>query len=72
MGKALLVVLVFAALVYAMFWLLDRRRSGRPSGPRPQAPPRRSTAPDDDEDFLRELERRRRRANEPNDPEGTG
>lgn len=65
-GKILLVVVVFAALTYGVFWLLERRGRkkglrGRPSGPRPAAP-RRSTAPDDDEDFLRELERRRRRA----------
>jgi hypothetical protein len=58
-GKILLVVLLFAGAVYAFFWLLERRRQ-KPSGTHP-ARPTRVVAPDDDEDFLRELERRRRR-----------
>ena len=63
MGKFLLVVVVFAAVVYTFFWLLERRRT-RPVKARPQQPrvSPRMVAPDDDEDFLRELERRRRRA----------
>ncbi|HET6627155.1 MAG TPA: hypothetical protein VFG63_12275 [Nocardioidaceae bacterium] len=63
MGKILLVVVVFAALVYSLFWLVERRgrvRAARAQGPRPSYP--RALGPDDDEDFLRELERRRRRA----------
>lgn len=62
----MLVAVLFAAVVYGGFWLLERR--GRKRGKRKPAmgthpaPPRRSVAPDDDEDFLRELERRRRRA----------
>lgn len=63
MGKILLVVVVFAALVYLGFWLWERRRTKKAGLNRPtQAPPRRMAAPDDDPDFLRELERRRRRA----------
>lgn len=59
-------ILLLAAVVYAVFWILDRRtRSGpgpgrgggsrpvRPSGPK---------GPDDDEDFLRDLDWQRRRA----------
>jgi hypothetical protein len=63
-GKFLLVVIVFAAMVYAFFWLIERRRggssAGRP-GPRPKAQPPRAVGPDDDEDFLRDLNRRFRR-----------
>ena len=66
-GKFLLVVIVFAALVYAVFWLIERRRGGSPSVPR-RTPPRRPTprtiAPDDDEDFLRDLNRRQKKRDE--------
>jgi hypothetical protein len=62
-GKILLVVLLFAALTYTVFWLIERRRAGsRPA--RRKTPPRprpRTIAPDDDEEFLRDLNRRRRR-----------
>ena len=64
MGKFLLVIVLFAAVVYTGFWLAGRRRSAGPA-PRPTQFPRptsRAVAPDDDEEFLRELERRRRRA----------
>ena len=61
--KLLLVVLVFAAATYlAVRWMQDRGYGG-PSAPRrpskPQ-PPARPVAPDDDEAFLRDLERKRR------------
>ena len=70
MLKFLLVVAVFAALVYALMWALERRRIGGStggSGRAPRAPRRnqgptaRQVAPDDDEDFLRWLERKRRK-----------
>ena len=69
MLKFLLVVLVFAALVYALMWAIERRRAGgsAPSGTGPSrpgrgpAPPTRQVAPDDDEDFLRWLARKRRK-----------
>jgi hypothetical protein len=63
-GKFLLVIVVFAAIVYSLFWLWERRRRSKlpqPSTPR-ATPYKRAMGPDDDEDFLRELERRRRRA----------
>jgi len=61
-GKFLLVVIVFAALVYTVFWLIERRRGTAPSTPRTaRRPTPRSVAPDDDEDFLRDLNRRNRR-----------
>ena len=68
MLKFLLVVLVFAALVYALMWALERRRAGGSGGGRGVRRPRRSpgpaprqVAPDDDEDFLRWLDRKRRK-----------
>jgi hypothetical protein len=65
--KLLLVVAVFALVTYAMFRLLERRSGsgsaptagGGPSRSRGTAP--RPVAPDDDEDFLRWLDRKRRK-----------
>ena len=53
---------LFAVVVYAGFWLLDRRgkRGGGGGKAAPRPIPRGPVGPDDDEDFLRELERRRR------------
>lgn len=72
MLKFLLVVAVFAALVYALMWTLEQRRARGSEGgsggggglgrrPRKPGPPPRQVAPDDDEDFLRWLERKRRK-----------
>jgi hypothetical protein len=63
-GKILLVVILFAALVYGVLWLIEKARAGqvtrrRPSATRPAQ--RRTLAPDDDEEFLRDLNRRRRK-----------
>ena len=57
MGKFALVVLLFAAIVYTGFWLLERRRIRRedPRWVPRKVRRRRATAPDDDEDFLRGL-----------------
>jgi hypothetical protein len=57
-------LLLLAAILYAVFWAIDRRSS--PGGPtraprRVPRPPRGPVGPDDDEAFLRDLERRRRR-----------
>jgi hypothetical protein len=66
--KVLLVVMIFAAVTYASIRLIERRggqpRRIRPA-PRPEARP---LGPDDDEDFLRDLDRKRRH---PEDPDGT-
>jgi len=61
-GKFLLVIVVFAALVYTIFWLIERRHGSAPSTGRirPRPAPR-TVAPDDDDDFLRDLNRRNRR-----------
>ncbi len=59
----MLVVLLFAGVVYALMWALERRRAGgspAPTLPRRRPTPPRQVAPDDDEDFLRDLERKRR------------
>ncbi len=66
MGKFLLVILIFAALVYGVLRLLERRRGGGPARPRKAAPHKRVVGPDDDEEFLRELRRRG------TDPDGRG
>ena len=71
MLKLLLVAALVAGVVYAVFWALERRRATgqaqrqHPSARRPPRAPRRVVAPDDDEDFLRDLDRRRREKDEP-------
>jgi hypothetical protein len=59
------VLLLFAVVLYGLFWAIDRRNSGGapdPAKPRPRGP----VGPDDDEAFLRNLDRDRRRTT--NDP----
>jgi hypothetical protein len=55
--RVLFYVLVLAAMIYAIFWAIGRRNATPPSGPITRGP----VGPDDDEDFLRELDRKRRR-----------
>lgn len=65
MIRFVVLLLLLAVVLYAVFWAIDRRDQGgrggtrpRPSsGPRPHGP----VGPDDDEAFLRDLERKRRR-----------
>jgi hypothetical protein len=74
-GKFLLVAIVFAAIVYCVFWLIERRRSGGSPARRPRKPlppTRPALAPDDDEDFLRDLNRRNRRRKRDQDKPGDG
>ena len=65
MLKVLLVVIIFAAITYALIRLIERRgaapRRTRPA-PRPEPRP---LGPDDDEDFLRDLDRKRRQPEDP-------
>ena len=72
MGKALLVVILFALVVYGALRLLELRRARRKRGSAPvrPAPPRRPIAPDDDPSFLRDLEQRRRREQHERDKGG--
>ena len=63
--KFLLVVIVLGVLVYLLVRLIQRRgftpSSGRRrSGPSAPPEPRRMIAPDDDPDFLRDLDRKRK------------
>jgi hypothetical protein len=68
--KVLLVVLLLAALTYGLIRILDRRGIARRPKGRGQAPhPRpRPVAPDDDPDFLRDLDRKKRQGPEPEPP----
>ena len=53
-------LLGMAVVLYAVFWAIDRRNSGGAAGPaRPK--PRGPIGPDDDDAFLRNLDRERRR-----------
>lgn len=58
--KFLLVVVIIALAVYGCVMLVDRQLNGikRPSRPR-RSQPRRPIGPDDDPEFLRQLNRRR-------------
>lgn len=69
MLKVLLVVVLFAALTYGLIRVIERRGvaprpRGRRPGPRPEP---RVTGPDDDPDFLRDLDRKRRQPPDPED-----
>jgi hypothetical protein len=68
--KVLFVVLLFAALTYALIRVIERRGVARPTVRRRPKPPTRPVAPDDDEDFLRDLERKRRYPDDPDAPTG--
>jgi len=63
--KVLLAVLIFAAITYAVIRLVERRRAvPRRTKPAPRPEPR-PLGPDDDEDFLRDLDRKRRHPEDP-------
>ena len=63
LSKPLWFVVVLPPLFGPLAWLFFGRPR-RPKGEQPAAPPSRPVAPDDDEDFLRDL---RRRARDPRD-----
>ncbi len=67
MLKFLLVVILVAVMIYLTVRVIQRRGIAPP--PRRPAPPPRPMGPDDDPDFLRDLDRKRRRKH-PEDPEG--
>jgi hypothetical protein len=69
--KVLLVVALFAVLTYGLIRVIERRGVARPQVRRPQPRPRpqsRPVAPDDDEDFLRDLDRKRKHPEDPDAP----
>jgi hypothetical protein len=65
--KFLLVVILVAVAVYLVTRAIQRRGVAPPPSRRPQAPPR-PKGPDDDLDFLRDLDRRRRDPEDPDAP----
>ena len=68
MLKVLLVVLVFAIATYAVIRVIERRGiQPRLPKPRPRPQPR-PFGPDDDEDFLRDLDNKRRHPEDPDNP----
>lgn len=71
MLKLLLALAAIALVVWAVVRILGLRHAGGTlRDPRRRQPPPRVTGPDDDPDFLRDLDRRRRRRQEdgPGDP----
>ena len=68
-GKGLIVLAIAVLLIFTFFWL----RAGRPRPTRRPRPPTPSqpppvVGPDDDPDFLRDLNRRKRRDSEEDKP----
>jgi hypothetical protein len=64
--KFLLVVIIFAAATYLAVRVIQQRglMPDKPTLPKRQ-PPRKMVAPDDDEDFLRDLDRKRLNPDDP-------
>lgn len=63
MIRLVVLLLALALVLYAVFWAIDRRNSGGAPGPA-KPMPRGPIGPDDDEAFLHELDRERRRHTE--------
>lgn len=71
MGKILLVVLLLGVAIYLLVRVIERRGIAPRGGGGQTAGPRGPLGPDDDPDFLRDLDRRRRRRRpEPPDDDG--
>lgn len=68
MLKLLLVIALFALATYLLVRVIQRRGLLGPTQGQTRRPPRRMVAPDDDEDFLRDLDRKRKH---PEDPDTT-
>ncbi|MBO9522445.1 MAG: hypothetical protein J7518_12980 [Nocardioidaceae bacterium] len=67
-------LLLLAVALYGVFWAIDRRNNNG-SGPSSRPSPRGPVGPDDDESFLRDLERRRHNPTDrhpPDRPENPG
>ncbi|MBB6627381.1 hypothetical protein H5V45_08615 [Nocardioides sp. KIGAM211] len=67
MLKFLLVVILIAVAVYLTARVIQRRGIA-PTPRRSQQPPPRPFGPDDDPDFLRDLDRRRKHPEDPDAP----
>jgi len=76
-GKFLLLVAIIALVVYLVVRTIEtrghpfRRTPGRtfPTLPHQRQPPTRPVAPDDDPEFLRDLNRRKPKRSDPDQPE---
>lgn len=69
MLKFLLVVILFAVAVYLLTRAIQRRGiTPPPRRPRPRQQPPRIIGPDDDPDFLRDLDRKRKHPEDPETP----
>ena len=65
MLKVLLVVVLFAVATYYLIRVIERRGVARPvRRPQPRTE-QRPVGPDDDEDFLRDLDRKRKHPEDP-------
>jgi hypothetical protein len=64
--KVLLVVVLFAVATYCLIRVIERRGVARPVRRRPEPrPEQRPASPDDDEEFLRDLDRKRKHPEDP-------
>ncbi|MCW2796796.1 hypothetical protein [Nocardioides sp.] len=71
MLKFLFVVILFAVAIYLTTRMIQRRGiTPRTQAPRTPSQPPRPMGPDDDEDFLRDLDRRRRHPEDPDSKNG--
>ncbi len=63
MLRLIIWLILVGLVIYAVFWAIDRRSTEQhPEQPRPRRPtPPAPRGPDDDEDFLRDLDRKWRR-----------
>ena len=72
MLKLLLVVIIIAAVVYLTTRAIQRRGIAPTPKPRPRrAEPPRVIGPDDDPDFLRDLDRKRKHPEHPEEPDAS-
>ncbi|MFL6024024.1 MAG: hypothetical protein ACJ72O_11860 [Marmoricola sp.] len=68
MIRFIFLLLLLAAVLYGFFWAIDRRNSGGESSGPARPLPRGPVGPDDDDAFLRNLDRERRRTQEDTPP----
>ena len=64
MIRFVFIILLLAAVLYGVFWAIDRRNTGGESSGPARPLPKGPVGPDDDEAFLRNLDIERRRTNE--------
>lgn len=67
MLRFLFILAIFAVATYLLIRVFQQRGVMPKPQPRPQRQQRKVVAPDDDEDFLRDLDRRRLNPEDPDD-----